>query len=1145
MKKPFAQTSCGRCVPFSDEHRGGGRKLRLGWLLALVTTVLSLPVFSQTPAGLTLRQQQVSLEQFVAAVQSQSDYSFFYKDNEINANTRISVDVKDASIEDLLASAFRGTEIAYRVQGRQIVLTKRPAAVARQTRNLNVKGMVTTTGGEPLVGVTVTVAGTTTGTLTDVDGWYTITVPSRESVLEFRYVGYQTREAVVGNRTMLDVAMETATTELESVVVVGYGQQKKATLTGAVASIDMQDIKTPSPNLSNSLQGKISGVISVQSSGEPGYDNSTFTIRGIGSFVNNSSNAPLIIVDGVQREDANSFNTGVFNNIDPEDIASISLLKDASATAVYGAKGANGVLIITTKRGVSGKPRLSIKVESGLTSFTKKPEMLNGVDYMTLYNEARRNSGLSEVYSREDILITKSGLDPYIYPSVDWMEEVYKTFSSVTNAHINVTGGGEAVRYYVSASFYDQEGQYKVEANGYNPNLSYRRYDFRSNVDANLTKTTLLQLNIGAMLVDARYPGISSGNLWYHTLSTSPVAFPTRYPNGSWAGPTPTGGANPLDKVQNSGYTNEFRPTVQSVFTINQKLDFVTPGLNAYARFSFDSYSQFSNHRRGRVDLYNASGRDSEGNIIYGTPTQTATEFLDYSSGSSGEYALYIEGNVSYDRTFGDHSLSGMVLYNMRNRRVSTAGDAISSIPFRNQAIAGRLSYGYKEKYLVEVNASYTGSENFAPGHRFGFFPAVSGGWVVSNESFFEPAKRVLDYLKVRASYGLVGNDNIGAGGRFGYLTQIDYGSGYGFGQYGSYVNTIQTNVIGTENLTWEKSYKTNIGIELGLFDKLDITVDYFKERRKDILIQRASLPDFTGFSGMSIYANMGEMDNKGFDANIEYNQHFGQVGLRLYGNVSYSSNKIVFQDEAPTRYDYMRSTGTQYGEFMGLIADGLFSADEIATALPQFGQTPKPGDIKYRDLNNDNVIDSYDRTYLGKSWFPAWSYGVGFNVNWHNFDLSLFFQGVADVAIMANGSGIYGGSLGVSGAGVVPFSGTGQYPNNVLAKALDRWTEENPRQDAWYPRLAIGETTDTNNYRNSTHWMKDGSYVRLKQAALGYTITTPKLTKAGISHLYVYLSGQNLLTFSKFKVWDPELGSNAASYPLNRTVTLGIRAQF
>ncbi|WP_299103179.1 TonB-dependent receptor [uncultured Alistipes sp.] len=1118
------------------------------WLSLCAALLVSAQVFAQSSDRLTIDLSNASLERFIGDVQRQSDYSFFYKDSEINSNERITLSVKDKNIDEVLSLAFRGTGISYRIEGRHIFLNRRQTP-ARQTESARqVKGLVTSRSGEPLVGVTVTVVGdNTSGALTDVDGWYTIRVAGPRTQLEYRYVGYAPQTVEVGNRTMIDVSLEQETNELESVVVVGYGEQKKATLTGAVATINMQDIKTPSPNLSNSLQGKIAGVISVQSSGEPGYDNSTFTIRGIGSFVNTSSNAPLIIVDGVQREDANSFNTGIFNNIDPEDISSISLLKDASATAVYGAKGANGVLIITTKRGVTGQPRLTIKVESGVTNFTKTPELLNGVDYMTLYNEARRNAGQSETYSPRDILLTRSGLDPYMYPDVDWIDEVYKRFSSVTNAHLNVTGGSEKVRYYVSASFYDQEGQYKVKKmNGYNPNLSYRRYDFRSNVDANLTRSTVLQLNISALLVDAKYPGISSGNLWYHVLSTSPVAFPVRYPDGRWAGPKANSGVNPLDRVQNTGYSNEFKPTVQSVFTLNQKLDFLTEGLSAYARFSFDSYGQFVNRRSGQVDLWNAEGRDAEGNLIFGNPTLEGTQFLNYTKESNGEYVLYFEGNVAYDRTFGDHSVSGMLLYNMRNRRVSTAGDAVSAIPYRNQAVAGRLSYGFRNKYLLEVNASYTGSENFAPGHRFGFFPAISGGWVISNEGFFDGARDVVNLLKLRASYGLVGNDNIGAGGRFGYLTQIVDSNGYGFGENGSWVNSIKTSVVGTDNLTWEKSYKTNLGLELGLWNKVSLTADFFMETRKDILISRASIPDFSGFSGMTIYANMGEMDNKGFDANIEYSDRFGDFGLRLYGNVSYTNNKIVFQDEAPARYDYMMSTGTQFGEFKGYIAEGLFVDDEqIARSPKQFGITPKPGDIKYRDLNDDGVIDAYDQTYLGKSWFPAWSYGVGFNLNWKNFDLSLFFQGAADVGIMANGSAIYGGDLGAGGVGIIPFTGMGQYPNNAISKVKDRWTEENPRQDAWYPRLNYNDTTASNNYQNSTWWLKNGNYLRLKQASLGYTVNTPNLSKAGISSLYFYLTGQNLLTFSGFKLWDPELGSNAASYPLNRMVMLGVRVQF
>ena len=971
-----------------------------------------------------------------------------------------------------------------------------------------------------------------------------ITVPDSQSELEFRFMGYEPRNIKVGNQTTINVSLEEATSSLEEVA---YGAQKKVTMTGSVASVNIGSLKTPVANLSNALQGKVAGIISVQSSGEPGYDNSTFTIRGIGTFTGNTS--PLVIVDGVQRDDVNSTYGGAYNNIDPEDIVSISLLKDASATAVYGAKGANGVMIITTKRGSVGKPKISIKAETGFTNFTKVPEMLSGVDYMMLYNESRRNSGLSEVYSREQILKTESGLDPYLYPNVDWIDKIYKNVSSVSNVNLNISGGSDLVRYYLSASFYNQGGQYNVKKeNGYDPNLNYKRYDFRSNVDVNITKTTLLQMNLSAIMTDSRYPGIASNKLWYEAFSTSPVAFPVRYPDGRWAGPPANAGSNPMNEVQNSGYTDTFRPALQSVFTVNQKLDFITKGLSAYARFSFDSYSEFNNKRTGGVDLWYTNQRDGNGELVFGKPIKEGSDELYYEHSDTGERVIYTEANISYDRTFGHHNVNGMVLYNMRNRMIATAGSAIASIPYRNQAIAARFGYGYKERYLAEVNGSYTGSENFAPGHRFGFFPAASVGWVISNEPFFKNMTRTVDLLKLRASYGIVGNDNIGGtGDRFAYFTQFGSGNSYGFGPNGNLVYGIRETLLGSDKLTWEKSYKTNIGLEMMLWGKLNLTLDYYWERRKDILIQRSSLPSMAGFDA-SIYANMGEMDNKGVDANLEYQTRIGnKVGLRLFGNLTYSKNKIVFRDEPAMQYAYQKSEGTRYGEFYGYIAEGYFQSEEEIKKSPRQMRELAPGDIKYKDLNDDGVIDANDQCYLGKSWFPSWSYGMGFNINYHNFDLALFFQGVSDVSIMANGGSIDtgNGDWGASGVGIVPFTGMGLNPSNVITKALDRWTADNPRADAWYPRMTANATTNDNNYVNSTHWLKDGSYLRLKQASLGYTLENKKLMDKGIEYLYFYLSGQNLLTFSKFKLWDPELGSNGAKYPLSRMVTLGMRVSF
>ena len=1125
------------------------RKLRFcAWQLLLLLVFMPTFAWAQGQEFITLNAKNITIKQFIEKVQSQSSYSFLYKDDQVNTSQRISVNVKKQPIESVLKQAFLGKNISWKIQGKQVLLYPMKDAPARSSqKGGTIKGMVTTIMGESIPGVNVKIVGSTEGTITDLDGFYLLNIPNQQAELEFSFIGYNSKTVKVGNQNLLNISLEEATSALDEVVVVGYGAQKKVTMTGSVSSINMGSLKTPVANLSNVLQGKVAGIISVQSSGEPGYDNSTFTIRGIGTFTGNTS--PLVIVDGVQRDDVNSTYGGAYNNIDPEDIVSISLLKDASATAVYGAKGANGVMIITTKRGSVGKPKISVKAETGFTTFTQVPKMLDGISYMQLYNESRRNSGASEVYSREQILKTESGLDPYLYPNVDWINTIYKKMSSISNVNLNISGGSDLVRYYLSASFYNQGGQYNVKnENGFDPNLNYKRYDFRSNVDVNITKTTLLQMNLAAMMVDSHYPGISAAKLWYGAFSSSPVAFPVRYPDGRWAGPPANAGSNPMNEVQNNGYTDTFRPAVQSVFTINQKLDFITEGLSAYARFSFDSYSEFNNKRTGSVDLWYANQRDANGELIFGKPIKEGSDELFYDHSDSGERVVYTEANLSYDHTFGAHNLSGMVLYNMRNRRIATAGSAIASIPYRNQAIAGRLGYGYKDRYLAEVNGSYTGSENFASGHRFGFFPAASVGWVISSEPFFKNIAKTVDLLKLRASYGIVGNDNIGGtGDRFAYFTQFGGGNNYGFGPNGNLVYGIKETLLGSDLLTWEKSYKTNIGLEMMLWGKLNLTVDYYWEKRKDILIQRSSLPGMAGFDA-AIYSNMGEMDNKGIDANIEYQTSIAnKVGLRVYGNLTYSKNKIVFRDEPEMQYAYQKSEGTRYGEFYGYVAEGYFqSYDEIKNSPKQMRELA-PGDIKYKDLNGDKIIDANDQCYLGKSWFPSWSYGLGFNINYRNFDLSLFFQGVTDVSIMANGNSIDtgNGDWGTSGVGIVPFTGMGLYPSNVISKSLDRWTTENPRADAWYPRMTTNTSVNDNNYVNSTHWLKDGSYLRLKQASLGYTLENKWFANKGIEYLYFYLSGQNLLTFSKFKLWDPELGSNGAKYPLSRMVTLGMRVSF
>ena len=1113
----------------------------------------------------TISGSNIPLLQVFQTIKKQTGLTFFYSNQLLDDKEKVSLSFQDTKLEDVLAYLFKDKSISYEIRDDRLLLNEKPrpakvteapkaASEPRAADAGNIKGQVMDVDGKPLEGASVQVKGKEgMGVVTDEFGTFSIRANTGE-ILHISMVGMKAEEIAVPGKGTLKVTLQTKTDKMDEAVVVGYGKQKKISVTGSVASVDMSDMRMPVRNLTNALAGKVAGVISVQTSGEPGYDNSTFTIRGIGTFAGSVS--PLIIVDGVQRDDVNSTYGGAYNNIDPEDIASISLLKDASATAVYGAKAANGVLIITTKRGVAGKPKVSSKVESGISGLTKTPKMLDAINFMKLYNEARTNDGNSIQYSDETIQKTASGLDPYLYPNVNWLQSMYKSWAPYYNGNVNITGGGESMRYFVSGSFFDQDGSYKVSnLKGYNPNLNFKRYDFRSNIDVNVTKTTLLSLNLDAMLVNSRYPGVSAASIWYSAYATNPIVFPIKYPGNKWAGPVNNGGSNPYNNLQNSGYTTEFRPTVQSVLSLSQKMDFITKGLSAMGRFSFDSYSETDINRTGNNDLWYSGGRDGEGNLIL-TQARIGSTYLGYSTSTSAERTMYLEANLNYNRSFGDHSFGGLLVYNMRNRVVASAPDVVTGLPYRNEAMAGRVTYSYKDKYLAEFNGGYTGSENFAAGHRWGFFPSVSAGWVISKENFFDPLAKTFNLLKIRGSRGVVGNDNIGQKTRFGYLTQFGSGGTTAFGTNPTAYGGVSETVIGTENLTWELSTKTDIGLEVGLLNKINVVIDVFQDHRKDILIPRQSISSIVGYdgynyasgnSGTTVIANMGEMNNKGIDGSVEYNDKFGKnVTLRLFGNFTYARNKILFADEPKRKYGWQEQTGTKYGEFYGYVAQGLFKGqDDInSSATQSFNVTVHPGDIKYQDLNKDGVIDSYDARYLGKSSFPTWSYGAGFTVGYKKIDLSLFFQGVADVSIMANGSAIDMKDGTAPGVGVVPFAGVGQYPANVLSNVTNRWTVDNPRQNVDYPRLGIATTT-SNNYLSSTWWLKDGSYIRLKQASVGYTIYNAGTKKTGLSSLYVYGAGTNLLTFSKFKLWDVELGSSGATYPPARTIVIGLRAQF
>lgn len=1022
---------------------------------------------------------------------------------------------------------------------------------------------------EPLVGATVKVKGSTIGTITDIDGNFALDIPDNISpiVFEVSYMGYASKEAAPAKTTGFTIRLAEDSQTLEEVQIIAYGKQSKMSVTAAISSIDTKELlKSPSGSVANALSGAVTGLSSIQPSGQPGAENPSIYIRGTGSLSDELSK-PLILVDGVERS---------FFQMDSHEIESITVLKDAASTAVFGVRGANGVVLVTTRRGVSGKPVISLNSSFGLTQALRNLKGMDSYTYATLYNEAQLsdNPSLTESqlgFSPFVIDMFRTNEDPIMFPNVDWNDYLFKNLAWQTQHNLTLSGGGERFRYFVSLGYLLQDGMLKQLGESYDPNYQYKRFNYRSNVDIDITKSTLLKVNIGGHVGAKREP--RTDELWRKVLWSTPFSSPGivdgKLISNIYSNRYISIGERscPLDYYYNYGYNVDTDNVLNLDLALEQKLDFITPGLSMNIK---GAYNTNYNVKASRTP----SGADSMCTPIYlGSIETPGMDFWDprfdrtivyQTDGVSGLHEQmsygeevgrgrnwYGEFSLNYSRSFGDHDVSALFLYNQSKKyypETKIDGKVFyMDIPTAYVGYVGRMTYAYKKRYMVDLNAGYNGSENFAPDKRFGFFPAVSAGWILSEEKFMKKQK-VIDFLKLRASYGIVGNDNIGGtGDRFAYFTQFGSGNSYGFGPNGNLVYGIRETLLGSDKLTWEKSYKTNIGLEMMLWGKLNLTLDYYWERRKDILIQRSSLPSMAGFDA-SIYANMGEMDNKGVDANLEYQTRIGnKVGLRLFGNLTYSKNKIVFRDEPAMQYAYQKSEGTRYGEFYGYIAEGYFQSEEEIKKSPRQMRELAPGDIKYKDLNDDGVIDANDQCYLGKSWFPSWSYGMGFNINYHNFDLALFFQGVSDVSIMANGGSIDtgNGDWGASGVGIVPFTGMGLNPSNVITKALDRWTADNPRADAWYPRMTANATTNDNNYVNSTHWLKDGSYLRLKQASLGYTLENKKLMDKGIEYLYFYLSGQNLLTFSKFKLWDPELGSNGAKYPLSRMVTLGMRVSF
>jgi TonB-linked SusC/RagA family outer membrane protein len=995
---------------------------------------------------------------------------------------------------------------------------------ARSQSIFPVNGSVTDEQGKPLPGVTIKVKNTNTGVLSDPRGNYLINVPSDTQTLIFTFIGYTTEEVAIERRKTINIILKEKKSDVSEVVIVGFGQQKKITTIGAQSSIRAEELKQPVANLTNLIAGRVAGVVGVQRSGEPGYDNAEIYIRGISTF---TSSSPLVLVDGVERS---------FNNIDPEDIASFSILKDASATAVYGVRGANGVILIQTKRGKAGRPVITAQYDQGITQFTRLPSFADGVTYLKISNEAYKNSFPSEIlprYTDERIQQTIDGTDPDLSPNVDWFKELFNKTGSNRRARVNASGGSENAQYYLSIGYYDEKGLFKTdELANYNSAIKFSRYNFTSNLNLNVTKTTKVEFGASGWISNGNYPGNSTGSIWNAAYVLPPIAIPVKYSTGQFSQIRTGDVFNPYTLLTQSGYATEFRSQLWSNIRVTQGLDKWLQGLSVTGMFSFDNQNNHNIQRTKTVDGYLASGRDADGKLIL-SQTRIGSNYLGYNRSNGGSRQFYTEASINYNRSFGRHDVTGMVLYNQSDRVEAFAGDFISSIPFRYVGLAGRATYAYANKYLVEANFGYNGSETFAPENQFGFFPSFGLGWVASEEKFFEPVKDVLSFMKMRFSYGVVGNSNIG-GRRFAYISTIANTGGYNFGQNGA-SNDFSGLDFGdyAVAVTWEKANKYNLGIELKTWkDAISLTADFFREFRRGIFRQRGDVPQYAGVRNLP-WANLGEINNTGVDATLELNKRVGRnwtLGFR--GNFNWNRAIIINDANAPWPYPWQQRIGRKLGQRFGYIDLGLFESDHEVANSPFQPGTTKAGDIKYQDLNGDGKIDSYDQAPIGYGSLPEIVYGFGPTIGWKNWSIAAWFKGISNVDISLNGDGLqpftYGGERG-----------------NLLSTITDRWTPDNPNKRPFYPRITYGN--DNMNYANSSWWVKNGAFLRLQTAQLNYSLTNkPWLSKVGISNLNLYAIGYNLLTFSEFKLWDVELGDGRGSqYPLLKTYNLGIRCVF
>ncbi len=998
-------------------------------------------------------------------------------------------------------------------------------------QNRHVSGVVIDELGEPIIGASVVIKNQPgVGVATNIDGEFKITA-GNGAFLVISYVGYQKQEyQVLKDETNLRIQLKPDDQLLETVTVIGNLSQSKVSLAGSISSIDAKDLQVPATSINNMLGGRVAGIVSFQDSGEPGKNISQFWVRGIGTFGANAG--ALVLIDGLE---------GSLDQIDPADVESFSVLKDASATAVYGNRGANGVVLVTTKRGQEGKLTITARGNLTISQLKRMPEYLGAADYARLANEASVQSGNPILYNDHALLLIENGLDPDMYPDVNWQKEILRPTSFQQTYFLNASGGGSIARYYISTGYSNESAAYRQDPDSkFRNGVGYQKFTYRSNIDVNLTKTTNLYLGLDGYIESRTSPGFTStDHLWFLTRTLTPLRFPTKYSTGQF----PTSGVantmSPYTMLNETGFSSNNDSRNMVTLAVSQDLGMITKGLKARFQVASEYKTWLREGRRVVPEMFTAMGRSATGELQLAKTV--FREDVRYSRSSDMMRKYYMESNLSWSRDFGIHNFGALLYHYLQDEvRTQTAIDntGIGNIPFRSQGLSARLTYGLQNRYFVDLNFGYTGSENFKVGEQYGFFPSIALGWVVSDYNWIKDNITWLSFLKLRGSYGTAGNASI-SNTRFPYQTKVNSNASSTWGHVGGGINITQ---LGADNLRWEVSLKQNAGIDINFFrDRLKITADVFRDIRDNIFQQKLNIPSVAGYITVP-YGNVGSMKSYGTDGNFSYSQPINKdMDFTIRGNYTFATNFVEHYDEAQQPYPYLNRTGYPWGVQRGYIAMGLFESEEdIATSPSQshFG-TYRVGDIKYKDVNGDGRINEQDKVPLAHgSVPPRFMYGFGGEFRYKHFTVGVMFRGTGAAEYFRAGTGF--------DEGWIPFYNGSE--GNVLSIFKDKsiyWSPENPDPNAMFPRLSYGN--NANNSQLSSFWKADGAYIRFQELNLAYNLVDLAFFKPlGISSINVQFVANNLFTIDKVKYFDPEQARfNGGAYPIPARYSLQFYVNF